>query len=262
MYALRFGALVAGIGCVLLPFAGFAIDIPEGTNKLQLASEIDRRYINPLGLKGKTAAQAIEVMLGEGFRCNLEPFSALGLDEPPLSRCVKQPSGFGALCDEQLVALRLERLSGIATRSDLLGQLNSIKVYSAMSFCPYKAEASAEYLAARSGAEEALWRNVETLHVMGQARSAFDRLLLEGFSCGFTIEETAEGSANSPQLSCTKRPSGIKFCFESKLIMDIEWPPGTLTMKQLFGTLPSAQIKAVRSRCETPKPSGAKGRGI
>jgi len=235
---------------VLLSPAGFAVDLGESSNKLQKAHEIDRQYVVPLRLKGKRAIQSIEVLLGEGFRCDLEPYSAIGLDEPPMATCVKQPSGFGPSCDDLIVGLRFERLSGIATRADLLRHLDTIKVQSALPFCPYKPEVSAEFLASRATAEQALRREIEAAPLDGNAKAAYDRLLIEGFYCGFALEPGS--NAGAARLVCTKQPSGIKFCFESKLVMEVQWPPEAKTVKQLFGTLPSATITAVQSSCEVP----------
>ena len=167
------GSLV--VASALLPSTGFAIDLGESANKLKKAHEIDRQYVVLLRLKGKRAIQAIDVLLGEGFRCDLEPFSAIGLDEPPMSTCIKQPSGFGPLCDDLIVALRFERVGEISTRADLLRQLDTIKVQSALPFCPYKPEISAEYLALRGTAEQALRREVEARPLTGNAKSAYDK---------------------------------------------------------------------------------------
>ena len=242
------GSLV--VASALLPSTGFAIDLGESANKLKKAHEIDRQYVVLLRLKGKRAIQAIDVLLGEGFRCDLEPFSAIGLDEPPMSTCIKQPSGFGPLCDDLIVALRFERVGEISTRADLLRQLDTIKVQSALPFCPYKPEISAEYLALRGTAEQALRREVEARPLTGNAKSAYDKLLIEGFYCGFALEPGV--NAGAARLACTKQPSGIKFCFESKLVMEVLWPPELKTVEQLFGILPSATVTSVQSSCEVP----------
>lgn len=237
-----------------------AIDIPEGTNKLQLATEINRRYVIPLGLEGKVAEQAIQIALGEGFRCDLEHVSPIGLNEPPLALCIKQPSGFGALCDDLILALRIEeRVGGIASREELLHKLESLKVRSALTFCPYTPEVSPEYLAQRKTAEAELTRQVDSLDVLGNAKHTYEKFLLEGFYCGFTSDKASTDASESPKLVCTKRPSGIKFCFESKVVMNVEWPKGTSSIKQLFGRLNASSIKAVHSTCEIPaiKSTGA-----
>ena len=94
-----------------------AIDLPESTSKLERANEIDRSYVVPLGLKGKVAIQAIQTVLEDGFRCNLQHVSPIGLNEPPLSRCFKQPSGFGALCDDLILTMRFEERWEVSPRA-------------------------------------------------------------------------------------------------------------------------------------------------
>jgi len=244
------------MACSVLVPGAFAINIPEGTNKLQAAREIDKQYLTPLGLKGKTAAQAIKTLLAEGFRCGLVPVSPLGLNEPPRSKCVKQPSDFGPLCDELDVSVYLERSSKIVSRADLFQQLDTIKVVSALSFCPYPHEVSAEFLGARSAAESTLLHQVHSLELLRNAKSAYDKLLLEGFYCGFAVDRGPSRSIDSPKLVCTKLPSGISSCFESKLVMDIEWPTATNSIGQLFGALSSARVKAVQASCEVPVVKG------
>ena len=237
----------------------FALDIVEGTNKLQLASEIGKRYVIPLGLEGKTGTQAIEGILSEGFLCDIEPKSEIGLDEPPLLKCEKKPSGFGKLCDKLIVALRFERPDHVPSRMEMIQRLAAFKVHSALPFCPYIPEVSAEYLAQRKTAEAELGRQVDSLDLLGNARRTYEKLLLEGFYCGFTVDKADSDLSDSPKLVCTKRPSGIKFCFESKVVMDVEWSKGTTSMKELFSGLNASVVKAVRSSCEIPaiKSNGA-----
>ncbi len=240
-----------GICFAFIPSA-FAINIPEGTNKLQLASEITKQYLTPLGLKGKTAAQAIEILLAEGFRCGLEPVSNYGLDLPPRSICVKQPSGFGSLCDFLDVSVHLERMNTVLSRADLLKRLDAIRVDGASAFCPYPSEVSADFLAARSVAEESLRRQVDSLELPQNAKSAYEKLLLDGFYCGFTTEPGPAGASSPPKLMCTKQPTGIKYCFTSKLTLDIDWPTATPSIRQSFGSMNGARIKSVQSSCEVP----------
>jgi hypothetical protein len=246
------GTKAIGTALVLCCSGASAINIPEGTSKLQAADEIDKAYVVPLGLKGKPVVQAMATLQAEGFRCNLQHVSPIGLDEPPLSRCFKERSGFGSLCEELIVTLRFERRVGIVSRADLLKQLDTIKVASALPFCPYKRSVSAEYLATQSIGEQALVRYVEKLDLEGAAKKTYDTLLVEGFYCGFDADRSADAGANARKMVCTKVPSKIKFCFEARLVMDVEWPAGQTAASQLHAALDAAQVKAVHASCEVP----------
>jgi hypothetical protein len=250
----KFLRVVSAVGSalVLLIPGAFAQDLIEGGNKLQLAGEIDKRYVIPLGLKGKTGTQAIEIVLSEGFQCDIEPISAIGLNEPPLSECEKRPSGFGDLCDKLIVTLRFEKIQPPPSRTDMIQQLDTMKVKSALPFCPYTPEVSVEYLAQRKPAEETLAQQVDAYRLTGNARHAYEKLLIEGFYCGFAFAESNKDPMNMPKLVCFKRPTGIKFCFESKIVMDIAWPPAATSGKQLFSRLNLSEVHAVHSSCEIP----------
>ena len=90
----------------------------------------------PLKLEGLTGSQALEKILAEGFRCDLEPVRPLVSYEPPLAECSKKPSGYGPLCEELLVTLRFERITPPPSREELLNMLDTIKVRTAAPFCP------------------------------------------------------------------------------------------------------------------------------
>lgn len=93
--------LLYGLALVILAHGwANAANIAEGGNKLALGYEINRTYAIPLGLKGKSAAHALSVLLSEGFRCDVKPRRKFGPDDEPLSDCTRKPSGFGPLCDE------------------------------------------------------------------------------------------------------------------------------------------------------------------
>lgn len=229
-----------------------AIDIPEGTSKLELANQIDRNYVVPLGLKGKPAAQAIEVLLSEGFRCRLQQSSQVVPSEPPLSRCVKSPSQFGPLCNELIVTLRFERSTDIQSQSDLLDHLDIVKVASALPFCPYQRQASPSYLAGRGAGEKELAQQASTLNLLGNARVTFDKLLLEGYYCGFELVSDPEKAVNRTNLVCTLIPTKSKLCFEAKLVLEITWQAPLDASKRWREALKSADIKGIRSSCELP----------
>jgi hypothetical protein len=245
-------SLVRVFACtsVLLTALAHAIDLVEGTNKLGYGKEIEKEYLRPLGLRGKSASKAVQTLLGEGFLCDIEPMNPVALDKHPHVNCVKSPSGFGPLCAELLATVRLEFQPGITSREELSKQLDSTKVDFVFALCPYPHEVSIEYLTARTKAEATLQHEVNAQQLAGNAKAAYDKLMLQGFSCGF--ERGAEGTSDSAKLTCTKLPSGVKYCFQSKLVMDVKWPQHVTTMKQLFGALPLAEIKAINSSCVIP----------
>ncbi len=178
-------SLALACASVLLPTFAHAINIVEGTNKLQYATEIGKKYIHPLGLNGKTAADANRTLLGEGFRCDIEVINPNAMLKQPKLRCVKQPSGFGPLCDELLLTVRLEVLPGAIAIEDLYKQLDATKVDFAMTLCPYPHAVSTEYLAMRGRAEEELQRQVNAQQFLGNAKATYERLMLSGAYCCF-----------------------------------------------------------------------------
>lgn len=230
-----------------------AINLPEGTSKLERANEIDREYVVPLGLKGKVAIHAIQMVLDEGFRCNLQHTSPIGLDEPPLARCIKRPSGFGSLCDELILTLRFERAANIDSLEELLRRLGDLKVRSALPFCPYERRATGEYVSARAVGEKTLSKQIRVLDLGGNARLAYDKLLIDGFYCGFELDLVTQRLGRKPRLLCTKVPSRIKFCFEAQVLMDVEWREEVGESTSLLDALKSVQVKAVRTSCELPE---------
>jgi hypothetical protein len=243
-------AVLLGFACLVFASDTWAGTLEESSSKLQLATEIQRGYVQSLSLRGKTAEQAIATMLAEGFRCKIEASDPFGLIHNPLSTCSKQPSGFGELCDKLEVTLDFDRLSGPASQEAMLGQLDTIKTKFATAFCPYPQTVSAEFVALRASAEAELSRHVASLDLAGSARAVFDRLLVGGYYCGFATG--ASIPVSEAQLVCTKAPTGIKFCFRSNLVMSVAWPVEVTRTEQLFGALPKAQVKAVRSTCELP----------
>jgi hypothetical protein len=134
----------------------------------------------------------------------------------------------------------------------MIQQLDTMKVYSALAFCPYIPELPAEFLARRKVAEAVLAQQVDAYVLTGNAKKVYEKLLNEGFYCGFASISANKDSKETQKLVCTRRPSGIKFCFESKIEMDIAWPPATTSIGQLYSRLNSSEIKAVRSSCEIP----------
>jgi hypothetical protein len=229
-----------------------AANLVESGSKLSFAHEIGAKYVVPLGLEEKTGSQALEKILVEGFRCGVVPVSPIGLKEPPRLECSKKPSGYAPLCDELLVTLRFEPIVLAPSRAEMLSMLDIIKVHSALPFCPYEPEVSAEYLVMRQVGEARLAELVESLGLKGNAKGSYDKLMVEGFYCGFSSNNPND-SISATKLICTKKPSGIKFCLESRVVMNVDWDESTSSKNDLFKELNKASITSVESSsCEIP----------
>jgi hypothetical protein len=231
-----------------------ALNLPEGTSKLALGSEITRVYLIPLGLEGKPANESIGTLLAEGFRCNLEPHSTVVARERPLSDCIKKPSGFGPLCDELFVSLRFPHQEKILSRSELQERLTSIKVYAATAFCPWVRTPRAEYIAARHVGSETLTEQVRAFDLEGNAKMAYNRLMVEGYSCGFELDPATQKPIAGPKMICTQWPTKIKYCYEAKVMMDVQWGMGPTGAGGLLNELESSKVTEVHSSCEVPAP--------
>lgn len=233
-------------------------NIPETTDRLMLGREIDRDYIDVLGVRGQSGRVAVEKMLGEGFRCRIEVAEEYVPEERPMWHCIKRPSGYAPLCDELWVALRFSPpAESMRTREALLAALDDVKVASARSFCPRPRSASSAHLAARSAAEKSLAAEIERLELKTSGEAAYGKLLREGFHCGFGL---AAKAIQSTRMSCTRSPSRIGFCFEATVSIDMTWPAGIEGPKQLYGALPISRVVALESACEIPSLRSAGGK--
>lgn len=240
-----------------------AANLPESTSKLVFARQIDREYTASLGLKGRSASYAFTTLLGEGFRCDLHLVSpVIGLDLPPFTQCRKLSSGFGPLCDDLEIMVHFERQPEIKSREELFERLDTVLVDFPLAFCPYPDEVSVEFVGARAAAEQELSQQVNALELIGNAQSAYKKLLMQDYYCGFLAATAEDGAtpAEPARMVCTRRWTRIRYCHEAKLVMDVDWPSGVTSMTQFYAALPNAQIKAVRSSCEIPniRPDGQK----
>jgi hypothetical protein len=243
--------LMLGIVVIWVPNTQ-AASLPESTNRLMFARELNRTYIDPLLLPGKPASYAVEVMLGEGFRCSLDLVSEIGLDEPPLTRCFKSSTRFAPKCPDLYVTVRFERQPQIRSREELLKQLDTVRVRNAMAFCPYPNEVSSEFVTAHDAAEAALARQVKEMGLHDSALAAYQKLILQGYYCGFEVKAVEEGDRPAAQLICSRWRTRIRFCHEARLAIDIDWPAGVSSAKQFYGALGKARVKSVRTSCELP----------
>lgn len=231
---------------------GHGADLPESTGKLLMAREIERTYIQPLGLSGRSASVALERMLSEGFRCDLRVASPIGLDQPPLLHCIKSPSGFASLCNELNVYVRFKRLPVSLSREALYQRLSEVEVEWASAFCGYPPPPqSAGYLSANKSAEARLSERVRAMSLLGNAKSAYEKLLLSGYYCGF---ERASAERLGPvDLVCTSWRNEIRYCYEARVKMELSLPAAAMTFSDIFKTLGDSEIRNIESTCSLPQ---------
>lgn len=225
-------------------------DIRNTTDRLVMAEQIERTYIDSLGLKGQSGAAAVEKMLAEGFRCRMEGYEEHAPEDGPMWYCTKRPSGMEPPCDELRVALRFgPQAEKEKSRAVLLASLQQIKVASVRASCPGPRSLSVAYLAARSAAEKSLNDSINALHLKASGDVVYGKLLNEGFYCGFVV---SGNSQESPRMECTKLPSQIKFCYEAKVTIGMAWPDGVGKFEQLYRALPKSRIMSIQATCEIP----------
>jgi hypothetical protein len=229
-----------------------AANIPESTSKLARAHEITRSYVIPLGLRGKSAANALGVLLAEGFRCDLKSRREVGTFDNPLSDCIKKPTGFGPLCEDLIVSAYFETQEKILLPAELLGRLNDIKVHAGLSFCPYRNSPKAEYVTHQNVGSDTLTELVRSRDLVGDAQAAYAKLMLDGYYCGFELDPATGKPVGHPKLICTQWPTKIKYCYEAKVVMDVRWSASANEAIKLLSELKAAQILRVQSSCEVP----------
>lgn len=242
------------LAALLVPLSALPETIPEVTNRLVSGDGIERDYIRPLGIEGRSAALALDTLLAEGFRCGIVPAGEYSPGDDPMWHCRKQPSGFASPCDELSVPARFAQPIPWTTRDALLVHLDDIRVRSVRVFCRPPRVVSADFLAARGAAETALQSYIRSLELPIDGQNAHKKLLLAGFDCGFASPASAKASA--PEMVCTRVPSQIKFCAEAKVVLSVSWPPGTGAINHLYGALQLARVQEVRATCEIPTVGG------
>jgi ACT domain-containing protein len=229
-----------------------ALNLPESTNKLMLGQDIYQANYRHFGFKGKSAEQAIEILLREGFLCYLQPLNAYGLDVPPTAICNSRSSKYGPLCEKFQIRFEMQRVDGVKSRKNMLDQLDKIQVDLAMGFCPYSRSVASEFLTGRHIGETNLQENVQKLNVLGDAKSAYDKLLIDGYACGFGQAIDLSAARNLPGLVCTKGPSEARLCFEVNVVLKVEWANTNTNSLQVIDRLKTARVTAVQASCELP----------
>ena len=230
--------------------------IPEVTDRLMSGALIERDYIRPLGIEGRSAAIALDTLLAEGFGCAIVPAGEYAPGADPMWHCYKQPSGYASPCDELSVPVRFAPPVPWTTRESLLLHVDDIRVSSVRVFCTPSREVPATYLAARGVAEKELESYVRSLDLPRDGQSAYKAMLLAGFYCG--ISRPANARASKAEMVCIKNPSQIKFCADAKVVLGVVWPAEAEASDQLYGALRLARVEVARSSCEIPGIGGSR----
>jgi hypothetical protein len=104
------------------------------------AQAVQRKYIDPLHLSGKTAKNAIDVMAAEGFSCNVKAAYLVpnGHYRPAIVDCRQFHSHLNERCEEVDVSLSVDWLKAVQSEHELLDQLDTSLVTSYFTFCPYR----------------------------------------------------------------------------------------------------------------------------
>ena len=249
----RYSRCIAIVSCVIyVPLAAALTNIVESGKKHELATRIEETYLKELDVRNRTGLYAIEKLMSEGFRCEVKPKDDYGYGLPPRIKCLKNSLMFGVLCRELSVSLSLDREPEINSRKELLAQLDTRKVYGFGAFCPPDVELPVGYLVKRKNAEQALRAYIETLSLEGSAGNAYQILMEQGFYCGYDTDQKIKGAIDLSRLVCSMWPSKIDFCFEPKIILDIEWSKGDGPPSPSLSHINKSRVKAVHSRCEIP----------
>ena len=245
-------ALIVG-AFALLPNA-YGVDLPDSTNRLVYSGQVNSEYIGTFNLELMRGRSALQTMLNEGFRCRIQVGNELVAEN---INCSKRPSGFAPLCDDLITTVYFEhankRVPGIETREDLYRKLDTLKVVFYGSFCPYPRQASTDFLSTRESGEKLLRHKLDDMKLIGNVQQAFDKLLVDGFYCGFASEEKEGVKVAQAKMVCNKLPSRIQGCFNARVSFDVNWPVGTHSFKQLYASLPQAAINSMSSDCEIPQ---------
>lgn len=120
------------------------------------------------------------------------------------------------------------------------------------SFCPYTNPPRTEYVTHQDIGSATLAALVPSLALLGNARTTFDKLRLDGYACGFEVDPVTNKPVGLPKLICTHRPTNIKYCYEAKLVMDVRWGAAAIDAMGLVNALKAAQIVQVQSSCDVP----------
>jgi hypothetical protein len=233
-------------------------NLEESGRKSQAARSIEQRYVKTLGLQGKSVAQAIEILLSEGFRCGLRaPDDAFIFKEQSRRvRCAQDQSKIDAACPTLVLVLEAHWSGAADNRAQLLAQIGSAEVMSVGAMCPISVAGSPEFAAHKKRAEDALQLQVDQLALVGTtAKRAFDRLLTEGYECGIgTVDDT--DSSLDANLTCRRLPTHIQWCFDAELQVSLRWkqPHGSL-QEQVRG-IQTATVLSVKSQCRLPPMEG------
>jgi hypothetical protein len=218
-------------------------NLEESGRKSQAARSIEQRYVKTLGLQGKSVAQAIEILLSEGFRCGLRaPDDAFIFKEQSRRvRCAQDQSKIDAACPTLVLVLEAHWSGAADNRAQLLAQIDSAEVMSVGAMCPISVAGSPEFAAHKKRAEDALQLQVDQLALVGT-----------------TAKRAVDGTDSSldANLTCRRLPTHIQWCFDAELQVSLRWkqPHGSL-QEQVRG-IQTATVLSVKSQCRLPPMEG------
>jgi hypothetical protein len=230
--------------------------LEEGLRKSEAARSIQPRYVD-LVVPPKTAAQAIESLLIQGFRCGVrvsDDYTIFNEDLPMLIQCTQDESKIDAECPTLILTLDAHWPRVVATRAELLDQLGST-IKSVSADCPIPVVgAAAEFAVQRESAEQSLEQHRNRLELVGTtAKQAFDRLLANGLDCGIEPLEQSESGLDATAV-CRRLPSRIQGCWDAEVLLRIRWEHPHRTPIERVRGLELATVQSVMSQCRLPRP--------
>lgn len=98
-WLLLFSCLFASVSLSVSASVSLA-DILDNTKKMATAASIQDEYTSKLKLEGKTTREAIEQMVGVGFKCGFRPDDSTAfMRRTPAVACLKYPSNIAEGCE-------------------------------------------------------------------------------------------------------------------------------------------------------------------
>jgi hypothetical protein len=229
--------------------------LEESLRKSDAARSIQPRYLD-LASPPRTAAQAIEILLIQGFRCGVRVADDYLIfnEDLMLIQCTQDESRIDPECPTVILTLNAEWSRVVATRAELLDQLGST-IKSVSADCPVPVVgAAAEFAAQRESAEKSLEQQRNRLELVGATgKQAFDRLVANGLDCGIEPLEQS-GSGLDATLVCRRLPSRIQGCWDAEVLLRIRWEHPHRTPIERVRGLELATVQSVMSQCRLPRP--------
>jgi hypothetical protein len=218
-----------------------------------IARHVHETYVDGLKLEGRSGDVVLRLMLKEGFSCRLAAVSPIGLDEPPLTRCDRVGNEFGPHCRDVRVTARFRAAPDLRTQESLFHRLETARVVSTSVLCLSPQVVPPEFLAAKEAAERLYAERTARIARARSAREAFERLMIEGYYCGFSSRENdGRGLKKPDEIVCSLPNPGIRYCFKGLVVLSLKWSSEFRTFDEHFDALSSAEVSDLRSSCWIP----------